>query len=1210
LRFILRFLRSLLIWLGPVLVLLLAVVAGFGFWVVKSEPGTRWALDLGVGLAGGQVERVQGSLWDGLTVGHIVLDTPAAKVDVRDLELNVDWPALRQRRLHARNLSVGDLTVNVMESDQPASDEPFTLPALPVTLALDRFYLGKLNVSLNNEPILFDVRDLEASLAVSKDDAQLVFRKLELGQQDIEANVRGELRLLALADPWPFSAWIETDAKTAKPDSLLCLRHFLPELPTVATEPASDTGSAGADSKETASAGSGSNSGSATELDAVSTFCAVDLRAEAEGSMQEASITLSGDGQDVQLQAAAKLHPQQAFPLHSANWSLVLGDGSSLKGNIDWAADAQGGVNPDHLIGQVALQRLNLGLVLPEALPQASLTAQLDFDVQLRNASRFESAAVKLAIDSGSSWNGQPLDGRLDFSAKNNDKADALVPAPEWVEIQNLDLALRLGANQVSAKGGLGFQLSALSLDLDAPRLADFWPDLEGSAGLKARLEGNMAKHQLSLQARYDAGAQGGDKLGQAPIALQTDLRGGWQAHEQDPAQGVWSGQLASLAVEHAGITVATERPMTMQVAPDAVSPAYLLTLGDTAINIALPSRNNVIITHRQTRFSPGRWSTQGEIARLTLSRRLIDEVMNLVGEQLPEDAPGQERGRVIVDVDDRNDMVDMTYGLNWDLAFEGALSGKAQIRRLGGDMIVPGDPPFPLGLRTLQADIAATPTSGGASRIDVDLNVETQNMGQAQVQVETLLRATPEGGFAYNPDDGTTVRVQAAMENIGWLSLFVGDATEIGGALQANLTARSRPGGEWAMQGQVQGSDIRFIRIDDGVRLVEGTLDGHFEEDRFVLDRLEFPAVRRAVPKEWRTETWTRENPDAQGGKLTLSGYWDVSDSAGQVAVDLYRYPILQRSDRFAMVTGKLNVGIPSPALNIDGELNVDAGWIDLDMLSSVPTLDSDVVVIRPGQEQAASSPLDITLNISIDLGPRFYITGYGVDSGLVGEMRIVMAPQGRPMAYGVLRTRGGAIEAYGQRLQLRRGTITFQGPIASPILNIEALRTGVAVEAGVRVSGTARKPQINLISYPDVADVQKLSWLLLGRGPDDSGGDAALLFSVGTSFLGDGEPFYKKFGLDEVSMRSGELGSVGSILPAQTVVRGLDSGTSEIERQFVVAAKHLTDDITLSLEQALTDTGTVGRVSYHLARGLSAQLSAGTVSGLALVWRAFSSD
>jgi translocation and assembly module TamB len=57
-------------------------------------------------------------------------------------------------------------------------------------------------------------------------------------------------------------------------------------------------------------------------------------------------------------------------------------------------------------------------------------------------------------------------------------------------------------------------------------------------------------------------------------------------------------------------------------------------------------------------------------------------------------------------------------------------------------------------------------------------------------------------------------------------------------------------------------------------------------------------------------------------------------------------------------------------------------------------------------------------------------------------------------------------------------------------------------------------------------------------------------------------------------------------------------------------VAAKHLASGFTLSLEQALTDTGTVGRVSYRLARGLSAQLSAGTVSGLALVWRAFSRD
>ena len=136
-----------------------------------------------------------------------------------------------------------------------------------------------------------------------------------------------------------------------------------------------------------------------------------------------------------------------------------------------------------------------------------------------------------------------------------------------------------------------------------------------------------------------------------------------------------------------------------------------------------------------------------------------------------------------------------------------------------------------------------------------------------------------------------------------------------------------------------------------------------------------------------------------------------------------------------------------------------------------------------------------------------------------------------------GALRTRGGGIEAYGQKLRLRRGTLTFQGRLDNPLLDIEALRTGEQVEAGVKVVGTAQRPRIDLVSYPDVSDVEKLSWLLLGRGPDESGSDAALLLSVGTALLGGGQPFYKQFGLDDVSVRTGNLGSSGSILPDRTV-------------------------------------------------------------------------
>jgi translocation and assembly module TamB len=148
------------------------------------------------------------------------------------------------------------------------------------------------------------------------------------------------------------------------------------------------------------------------------------------------------------------------------------------------------------------------------------------------------------------------------------------------------------------------------------------------------------------------------------------------------------------------------------------------------------------------------------------------------------------------------------------------------------------------------------------------------------------------------------------------------------------------------------------------------------------------------------------------------------------------------------------------------------------------------------------------------------------------VGSLRVLMQ-EGKLTGVGALRTRGGAIEAYGQRLQLRRGVITFQGDITRPVLDIEALRTGLAVEAGVRVAGTARRPRIELVSYPAVSEIEKLSWLLLGHGPNDSGGDMALLFSVGTSFLSEGEPFYRRFGIDEVSMRSGELATVACCRP-----------------------------------------------------------------------------
>ncbi|HUH88213.1 MAG TPA: translocation/assembly module TamB domain-containing protein, partial [Pusillimonas sp.] len=1098
--------------------------------------------------------------------------------------LHVAWRELLDRRLRTTNLSVGVLDIDVLSDAEKQPDtEPFGFPAIPFRVALDRFYLGKLNVKLDGEPLLLDVRDLQASLAVTESNAQLVFQNLNLGRDGIEADIQGEWRLLELADPWPLSLQIKTSAHSDEPNSPLCLRHFVPELP--AENPL-------------------------TDLAGISSACALDLQINATGNLNELALDLTGQGQDLQLDLEASLAPRAGFPLKQGNLNLRLADGSSLAGEVAWDLVEREGVTHDQVAGWLRADKLNFRLLAGNEVPPGALTAQLDFNAQLLDHRRPLSANLNLQVDPASRWNGQELSGavraRLVNVAPLAQRSQELAKGTLWQHLQlpEFDMDLALGGHKLVGKGSLGTPGSRVDLDLAVSRLADAWPGLPGGAHLNGWLGGSLHEHALDLKAEYTPDDSQADKLGSAPINAQVAMQGGWGVLQTETGAEGWRGAVSMLHASHAGFGVNSLTPIQLVFAPQAVAPDWQWGVGETSLSLTLPSGSEAVVHHQRSSAGHGRWETRGDIGRLVVSKPIVQELQALV----PSGASDPDRGRIIMAGDDKYSTVEIVFEAAWDFKFSGALAGSLDLRRLSGDFIVPAEPEFPLGLRNLDVHLTATPTGGASSRLLAELNVSTEKMGRIDAELGAVLSSSPEGGFelAATP---RTFEVDADINDLSWASMFVGDAMDVGGVLAAQLRGSARADGTWSTQGTVTGREIRVVRIDDGVRLLDGELSARLDGDRVILESLRFPARLRVTPDEWRTAEWVSTNPDAKDGSLTLSGSWKLSESVGEIDIDLYRYPILQRSDRYAMVTGRLRVDAPLPSFSLSGQLTADAGWVDLDMLSSVPTLDSDVVVVRSGVAPKASAPMDIALDLTVDLGPRFYITGYGVNSGLVGQMRLLMR-EGKLTAEGALRTRGGSIDVYGQHLQLRRGSITFQGDVSNPVLNIEALRTGVAVEAGVRVAGTAKRPRIDLVSYPEVSEVQKLSWLLLGRGPDDSGGDAALLFSVGTSFLGKGEPFYRRFGIDDLNMRSGELGTTGSILPVESVVRGLDSGTSNIENQFVVASRRITDGVTASIEQALSDSGTVGRLSYQLARGLSAQLSVGTVNGIALIYRTFFRD
>lgn len=97
-------------------------------------------------------------------------------------------------------------------------------------------------------------------------------------------------------------------------------------------------------------------------------------------------------------------------------------------------------------------------------------------------------------------------------------------------------------------------------------------------------------------------------------------------------------------------------------------------------------------------------------------------------------------------------------------------------------------------------------------------------------------------------------------------------------------------------------------------------------------------------------------------------------------------------------MVSGVVTLDAALPRISINGDITADAGWVSLEILQGVPTLDDDVKVVRAGQKNAQGDgpPLQIDMNLKVDMGPRFYITGMGLDAGLLGSIQIRLQEEG----------------------------------------------------------------------------------------------------------------------------------------------------------------------------------------------------------------------
>jgi len=212
-----KILRQILVWWLPGLAMLALLACGFVFWLVGSQNGTRLLLTTAAQQLNGQALDVKGSLLRGVSVGKLNLDVSGTYIDITDLNLDVHWRALGDRLLHVRDVSAGSVHVALTSSPDtaPAEDDggPFSLPSLPVDIAIDRIALGDFQLDQDGQPLPVTLGALSATFAAGKQGAQLRIANLRVGHEVGQADVSGQAELQGLADPWPFAAGFDSRPK-------------------------------------------------------------------------------------------------------------------------------------------------------------------------------------------------------------------------------------------------------------------------------------------------------------------------------------------------------------------------------------------------------------------------------------------------------------------------------------------------------------------------------------------------------------------------------------------------------------------------------------------------------------------------------------------------------------------------------------------------------------------------------------------------------------------------------------------------------------------------------------------------------------------------------------------------------------------------------------------------------------------------------------
>ena len=745
----------------------------------------------------------------------------------------------------------------------------------------------------------------------------------------------------------------------------------------------------------------------------------------------------------------------------------------------------------------------------------------------------------------------QPNTGKGDISLKAQDARQAL----SWLlKLPGVPASIQTALQTHAINGNAGLDASwqggwlnpTIEAQMDMPLLD--WRDMSSpvpvapnvpSAVLKLRavhttLSGRLSQMQLTSRAQIETG--------QRRYAVQLIAEAGRVASSAGSSTlntSNWQGRLKQLTVsaEDPSLSAgawqfATRGEVPLKWTSNASGGVFESGAGEALLRPPVTSKapiSSATLLWQPVRWRAGELTTAGKITNLPMAWIELLAGPSMAGVGLSGN---------------------MVFEGQWDARVNETLALKASLIRSSGDITLQsegitgtqGEKVAPMRITAGVRQARLTLESVGDA-LTLALLWDSERAGRVEGQLKTRLARTPAltgespamNRWDWPADAPLNAQLRAQLPRIGVWSVLAPPGWRLRGSLGVNITidgTRASP----QMTGDLLANDLALRSVVDGIELGNGRLRATLDGTRMHISEF----------------TLQGAGDKGTGGTLTAQGEaaWVNGQPAVQLDAQLDRLRASLRKDRQVTLSGNLRAQLDGNLTQVSGALKVDHARIALPE-EGTPQLSDDVVVRNakgqskemaavavgknaPSQTAVATTTSKqlpqknrlIKVSVQLDLGQDFRVQGKGIDTLMRGTLAVDADSPTAVRLVGTVNTFAGQYRAYGQRLDVEQGILSFTGAIDNPSLNILAIRPNLTQRVGVQITGTALLPRVRLYAQPDLPDAEKLSWLIVGRTSATGGAEAALLQQAAIALLGSKSGgmsggLAASLGLDELSFR-----------------------------------------------------------------------------------------